>query len=885
MLKKILLGLGIFLVLLLGAAILLPIIYKDKIVALVKEEANKNLNAKVDFGEFDLTILSSFPDFTLTINNLSIVGVAPFEGDTLTSANQLSLTVDIMSVIGGGQIDIESIRLKQPLINLIVLKDGKANWDIAKPDSSAATTGGEPSKFKVALQSYSIENGRMSYDDASLGFKMSMEDLNHSGKGDFTQDLFVLSTNTTAAATDLWYGGIKYLHRAETKLKADLDMDMPNFKFTFKENELTLNRLVLGMEGWLSMPKEDIVMDLKFEARQNEFKNFISMIPGVFREGFDGVKTSGTLALKAFVKGTYNEKQMPGFGLNLKIGNGMFQYPSLPVAVNNVQVDLNITNPDGVPDHTLIDLYKMHVELGREPFDARLRVRTPVSDADINGNIKGFINFANISKIIPLEAGTSLSGTMNSDLTFAGRLSAIEQKRYEAFQAAGSLLLKNFNYTSKEYKQGFDLQECQLTFNPQHVTLNNFDARMGNSDIRANGTLDNLLSYLFKNETLKGTLNILSTKLDLAALNSTEPTTASATPDTAAMQLIEVPSNIDFVTNTNIGTLIYDNVTLENLSGQVVIRNQAVNMENLSFTTMGGVMKLSGQYATTDRKKADISLSMNITEFDIQQTVKTFNTVKKMAPIAERANGRFSSSFNMKGKLNDKMEPEMNTLTGGGKLSTANVTISNFTPLQKVADVLKMEQFKQLNVSNVNLSFTFENGRVNVKPFEANLAGIPTTIAGSTGFDQTIDYTLGMNVPTSKLPSAATGAINGLISKANAKGANFSMAEHIKMNLKMGGTVTNPTVSTDIKETGGKVVDALKDKAKEEVDRLKKEAEAKARAEAERIKSEAEAKAKAEADRLKKEAEAKAKAEAERLKKEAEKKAKDALNNVFGPKK
>jgi uncharacterized protein involved in outer membrane biogenesis len=153
MLKKILLGLGIFLILLLGAAILLPIIYKDKIVALVKEEANKNLNAKVDFGEFDLTILSSFPDFTLTINNLNIVGVAPFEGDTLTSANQLSLTVDIMSVIGGGQIDIESIRLKQPLINLIVLKDGKANWDIAKPDSSAATTAGEPSKFKVELQS------------------------------------------------------------------------------------------------------------------------------------------------------------------------------------------------------------------------------------------------------------------------------------------------------------------------------------------------------------------------------------------------------------------------------------------------------------------------------------------------------------------------------------------------------------------------------------------------------------------------------------------------------------------------------------------------------------------------------------------------------------
>lgn len=883
MLKKIFIGLGILIVLLLGAAILLPVIYKDKIVAMVKEEVNKNINAKVDFGDFDLTILSSFPDFTLSISNLSVVGVAPFEGDTLTSAKTLSLTVDVMSVINGGQIDIKKINLQQPLINLIVLKDGKANWDISKPDSSATAAAGEPSKFKVALKSYSIENGRVSYDDASLGFKMTMEDLNHSGKGDFTQDLFVLSTNTTAAATDLWYGGVRYLHRAETKLKADLDMDMPNFKFTFKENELVLNRLVLGMDGWLAMPKEDIVMDLKFEAKQNEFKNFISMVPGAFREGFDGMKTSGTLALKAWVKGTYNDKQMPGFGVNLKIGNGMFQYPSLPVAVNNVQVDLNIANADGIPDHTLIDLNKMHVELGREPFDARLRVRTPVSDADISGNIKGFVNFANISKIVPLEQGTSLTGSMNADLSFDGRLSAIEQKRYEDFQAAGSLLLSKFNYTSKDYKQGFDLNECHLTFNPQNITLNNFDAKMGASDIRANGTLDNLLAYLFKNETLKGSLNLLSNKLDLAAMNAGEPA-GTTTTDTAAMTLIEVPANIDFIANANIGTLLYDDVRLDNLSGKVIIRDQAVNMENLSFTTLGGSMKLSGLYATRERKKADIALTMDISGFDIQQTVKTFNTVKKMAPIAEKASGRYSTLFTMNGKLNDKMEPDLQTLTGGGKLSTANVTIANFPPLQKAADVLKMEQFRQLNVSNVNLSFTFENGRVNVKPFDVTLAGIPTNIAGSTGFDQTIDYNLAMNIPTSKMPSAATGAINGLISQANAKGANFSMSENIKMNLKMGGTVTNPTVGTDIKETGGKMVDQLKDKAKAEADRLKAEAEAKARAEADRLKSEAEAKAKAEADKLKKEAEAKAKAEADKLKKEAEKKAKDALKNVFGPK-
>lgn len=183
----------------------------------------------------------------------------------------------------------------------------------------------------------------------------------------------------------------------------------------------------------------------------------------------------------------------------------------------------------------------------------------------------------NISKIVPLEEGTTLKGQMISDLSFNGRMSAIEQKRYEDFQAAGSLLLRDFNYTSKDYKQGFDLQECRLTFNPQNVTLNNFAAKMGKSDIQANGALDNLLAYLFKNETLKGSLNILSNNLDLQEFNSSETSATPAAADTAAMTLIEVPANIDFVTNANISRLHYDNVNLENVSGKVIIRDQAID--------------------------------------------------------------------------------------------------------------------------------------------------------------------------------------------------------------------------------------------------------------------------------------------------------------------
>ncbi len=872
MLKKILVGLGIFIVIILGAAIVLPIIYKDKIVAMVKEEVNKKVNAKVDFGNFNLTLIRSFPNFTISINNLSVIGVAPFAGDTLTAIKELDLTIDVMSVIRGGQIDIKSIHLDQPLFNLMVLKDGKANWDISKPSSSTSTST-EPAKFKVALKEYSINQGVMRYNDASMGFIMNLDNLNHTGSGDFTQDLFILKTNTTIDAMNLWYGNVKYFHNINTKLKVELDMDMANMKFTFKENEISLNELVLGFDGFVAMPKNDITMDLKFDAKKNEFRNFLSLVPGIYTANFKDLKSSGSLSLKGFVKGIYNDKQMPGFGLNVKIQNGKFQYPSLPVAVNNVSLDLDVNNADGIPDHTAIDLNKMHVDLGTEPFDAKLRVRTPVSDADLNGVVKGRVNFANISKIIPLEKGTSITGLMLADLSFNGRMSAIEQKRYQDFKAAGSLSLTDFNYSSKDYKQGFELKQLALTFNPQNVTLNKLVARMGTSDFNATGTLDNLLAYMFKKETLKGSMNLQSAQINLADFKS-NTTSTTAVADTTPMALIEVPVNLDFIVTTTIGKLIYDNVTLQSLTGKITIREQAINMENLTFNTLGGAMKMSGLYATKVRKEADMQFSMDIKNFDIQQTVKTFNSVKKMAPIAERASGTFNTTLNLTGKLDEHLQPKMQTLTGSGKLSTMNVVISQFPPLVKVADALKMDQFKQLKVGNTNLSYKFKNGRVDVDPFDVNLAGINTNVKGSSGFDQTIDYTLAMNIPTNLLPSQATSVISGLISQANAKGAKMSMGESIKVNALIGGTVSNPTVKTDLKNAASTAVNDLKDKAKAEFDKQKKDLEDKAKAEFDKQKKEAE-------DRAKKEAEARVKAEVDKAKKNAEKKAKDALNGFF----
>lgn len=864
----------------------LPFIFKDKIVAKVKEETNKTINAKVDFGDFDLSLIRSFPNFSLRVNDLSVINLAPFEGDTLIYAKQLDLTIDIMSVIKGSQISIKSVGVDSPVMYFLVNENGKANWDIAKP-STEPKGAEQPSTFKASLQKYSISNGLIVYNDKTMPFFLKLDNVNHTGSGDFTQDLFMLKTKTDVGSADMVYSGVKYINRAKANILSDIDMNMKMMRFTFKDTKFQLNELFIDYSGWVMMPDTNIDMDMKFAAAQSDFKNFISMIPAVYSSEFKDLKSSGKMALSGFIKGRYNSGSMPGFGMDLKIENGMFKYPSLPSSVNNVNVDLSIQNPDGVPDHTAIDLRKMHVEMNNDPFDARLSLTTPISDPNIDAFMKGKIDLSGIQKLVPLEKGTSLSGIITADLTLKGRMSAVEQKNFDKFTASGNFAIANMNYGSSTMKQPVLISSMKLAFNPAKVTLDAFNAKIGKSDFNATGSLENFLAYAFKNETIVGTVNLKSSQIDLNEFMSGE-TTASGATDTSSMAVLDIPGNINFSMSAGIGKLIYQNLTISNVEGKLLVKDKAISMKDVFMQLMGGSMKMSGSYSSAVLNKPTFDFGMDIKDFDIAQTSKSFLTVEKLAPITKSCSGKFSTNMSVKGALDSKMSPDMNSLTGAGKLSTSVVTIDNFPAFVKIADALKLSSWKKLTIPPVNPSFKFVNGRVYVDPFDVKINDIKSTVAGSNGFDQTIDYTMATQIPRSALGSSANSVISGLISSANAKGANVSVGEVIPVNIKITGTVDSPKIGTDLGKMGEKAMDDLKAKANEEFNKKKAEAEAKAREEADKLKKEAEAKlneqkakAQAEADKAKKEAEAKAKAYADSLKKAADKKAKSELEKLF----
>jgi hypothetical protein len=409
---------GGLIILLVAAALILPAVFKDDIKAAIDKEIAKSVNADVvfDVDKFSLSLFKHFPNITATMGDLGVINREPFAGEILFATEQFQVDVNLADILFGDNLRVKGISLVHPIVNIKVNKDGKANYDIAIPSEDTTTT--ESGEFSFGIDHWEMVDGEVTYDDQTLPYILIIKDLDHTGSGDFTQDVFDLKTHTTAGSVTTSFDGAEYLTDKKAEIDATVSISEEYSKYTFKENKLKLNDFAMSFDGWFKMNENDFGMDLTFKSPENSFKSLLSLVPGMYSKDFDKIKTEGDLAFNGFVKGTYSEKQMPAFNVNLKVNNGMFQYPDLPTAVKNINMDLLLDNKDGVIDNTLIDLKKLHLDFGSNPVDARALI-TKIYPTNVDATLNAKLNLAELSKMFPME-GLSMKGNYAINLKAKG---------------------------------------------------------------------------------------------------------------------------------------------------------------------------------------------------------------------------------------------------------------------------------------------------------------------------------------------------------------------------------------------------------------------------------------------------------------------------------
>lgn len=821
--KKVLKILGIFILILIIAIISIPFLFKGTIQDKVRYLVNEHVNAKVDFANIDISLIRSFPQASVIIDDFSIINHAPFEGDTLAYSKRIALDMSVKELFKNAS---EPISVKEIIIdeaNIAIKTDslGNSNIDITKKqDNTEIPKEDEKSgSFSFALNHYEINNSKILFKDDLSKTILSMTGLNHSGDGSVSGEKIILDTKTNTEAS-FSLDNTKYLNKNKLNLDAQIELDLKNQKYSFKENKALINRLPLEFSGYVQLFEKYTDVDLSFTTPSSDFKNFLAVIPEAYVKNLDGIQTSGDFSIDGIIKGKSDDTYIPKMDIKIVSNNASFQYPDLPKGVKNININTQIKNDTGLVDDTYVNIDNLTFKIDQDSFAAKGSLKNLTKNMIVSMMLKGTLNLANLNQAYPLQLEEKLNGIVKADIQTSFDMQSLEKEEYQNIKSSGTASISKFTYASTDTPNEIKIESANVSFNPGTITLDKMQATTGRSDLNATGTIQNLMGFLFAKQDLKGNFDVNSNVFAVddfmvSEEESEEKVASSDTKKTTDDETMRIPSFLDATLNFNSKKVYYDNLELENTKGTVKIKEETAFLENVSSTIFDGGIALNGNVSTKN-KVPTFDMALDLSKIDIVKSFNNLDLIKNLAPIAKALTGNLNTTVRLNGNLNENLIPVLTSLKGEALAEILNAQVSTTkTPfLSKLDNQLNFIDIDQLNLKEIKTNLSFNDGKVNVKPFEFDVKGIKITAGGEHGFDQNMNYTIKLDVPAKYLGNE----VSNLMSQLDQKEAN---AMTVGIPVGISGNFANPKIDLNpgqaIKQLTQQIVEKQKQKVKGEI--------------------------------------------------------------------
>ncbi len=818
------------------AIVAFPFVFKGKIERYIKTEINNSVHAKIDYKDVSLSLLKDFPDLHVRIKNITVDGMDDFDSIRLAEIPEFYMSLNFKKLFTNENLEIKKIGLVRPNFHILVLKNGKANYDIAKKTGNQ-TQEKEDNSFDLKLKSVDIQHMNLVYNDNSMGLHMKLKNFNQQGKGKFSGNQYHYQLNSKMDTLDVIFDKIHYINNAKSKINTNIDITN-NFKtYNLPDFSANINDLDLIGKMFFNLKGDDMEMEINYQTKDNSLKKFLSLIPKTYLPDLHGIKTNGTAHLKGFVKGVYNEHRYPAYAVDFQVKNGYIKYPDLPESIQNVNIITKVDFKGGKNlDNTQINMPKIHFSIAKNAIDGFLNVSHPMTDPYINTAFNGNIDFDKVNKALKLSKSgiKELTGKLFADFKLKTVLSDLEKNQYDKTDASGVVHLDDFKFQSDALDFPVAIKRANLGISPEYLQFFEFQSNIGNSDFDLTGNIENYLQYfLTDNKILKADFNLYSRKIDLNQFMTSEKGTAT---DTTSVGYIKIPGNLDIKITGQTDEVIYKDMHLKDLQGKLSVKDKKAKLETVLAKAFGGQMGLSGVYDTSGDKPLS-SIKMNMKKVSIPMATSQLTTFNYYAPALEKVQGDFFSNLQMKVQLDKKMNPVFKTLDLKGFLETANIGIGGINIIKEIGNLLKINELKNPKIDQVKAQFEIDKGNLQIKPFNFKLNGMKSKFQGRVSLERKVDFLLNMEIPKSKLGNHANQILENLIGKLSKFGIKSELPDMIKMTFKIKGDYNHPKIvpvfaGYEGKTTKEVVTEAVTQQANQAIDQAQQKAIAEAKAKA-----------------------------------------------------
>ena len=412
---------GITFVVIIGLLFLTPIIFADKIKEQIKKTANEKLSAELNYSDVSVSFFHHFPSLTLTLNDLSLNGSAPYKNEKFITAKEVSFGINVASLVFSKEVKIDQIYLSDSFINVKVNPKGEANYNVYKSSNTSDPKDSTDADASLKLERIEILNSKIIYDDQSTKVHFDAFGFNYLGKGDLNQAVFDLYSKAKIEKLNIVYEGEPYL--MNKKIDADLitKVNVNSLSFFFQQNNLKINQLMVDFKGKFDFLKEGYNMDFVIKSDNSKLNDVFTAFPPKYITWLSKTELKGNTNLLLTLKGNYIASQniAPDLNLDIKIDSGFVNYNKSAFPVSNLNLEVKTKVPSLNPDLAIVDAKNLSLNINKDYLKSKFYIEG-INTPNINADFKARIDLEKLTKALGIP-DIVLKGSLAGDVKANGK--------------------------------------------------------------------------------------------------------------------------------------------------------------------------------------------------------------------------------------------------------------------------------------------------------------------------------------------------------------------------------------------------------------------------------------------------------------------------------
>ena len=316
------------------------------------------------------------------------------------------------------------------------------------------------------------------------------------------------------------------------------------------------------------------------------------------------------------------------------------------------------------------------------------------------------------------------------------------------------------------------LRDVDVTFNSQKLDINNITYRVGKSDLRLSGAVDNIRSTLLGSRRKPLTITIAANSqiLDLNELmaamykgnnfaNNAERKasfTINANDDDEHMQrkvesatqedtdtiryAILVPSNVVVDIDLMNDTTYYANLTLNRLHSSIGMKNGVLSLRDLSAHSNDGSMRLDIIYATANRNDIGLGLMLDLRDIKVGRLMEIIPELDSIMPMMRGIDGVINTRLAATTKIDTLMNVILPTTSAAINISGKNLVLLDTETFRQVSKMLRFKDRNRNMIDSLSVEATALNSQLDVYPFILRMDRYKLAVVGWNDFDTNYKY-------------------------------------------------------------------------------------------------------------------------------------------------